>query len=580
MKLALSLITRWWLFCRRKDPHEAIQLMSLATNDPYAQEPERFQLSCIWALIARILSHPSALIAYKCAMSLVKKSFTFAPTASVQYARLVALGENCHNMPLDYASLQINLGQFEEAIETLERGRTLFWSELRGFRTPMIQLIEDRDSPLAQRFSEINRELEELTVSIAPSGRPDVGGAISPGVELTDPFGLFVLKQRKLVEERDALISHIQCLPGLEGFLEAPPFATLRVAASRGPVVLINHCKWRSHILIVFSNSLPCAIPTVHGFYDRANKLRDELVKARWLHGLESKEYQDSLCSVLEGLYELVGEPVIKKLRVLGVPEQSRIWWCPTSVFCSLPLHAMGPIQSDDGCKRYFLDLYIPSYTTSLSALIDSHRAGPQTLEKPSLLLVAQPDFSLPVRREIKHIQRAFNSRVTVKSLISSEAIPTSVIEGLRGCRFAHFACKGALEPGEPFEAGFVLAGGSRLTLLDIVRCQFPNAEFAFLSSCHTAEITDGSIPDEALHLTAAMQCCGFRSVVGTMWAMADIDGKDLAKNFYKSLFASQEAGVPYHERSAGALRDAIQKLRGKRGITLERWVNYVHYGG
>jgi hypothetical protein len=60
---------------------------------------------------------------------------------------------------------------------------------------------------------------------------------------------------------------------------------------------------------------------------------------------------------------------------------------------------------------------------------------------------------------------------------------------------------------------------------------------------------------------------------------MADTDGRDLAKSFYKSLFSSQETGVPYYERSAGALRDATQKLRGKRGITLERWVNFVHYG-
>ncbi|KAI9450791.1 hypothetical protein F5148DRAFT_986813, partial [Russula earlei] len=35
-------------------------------------------------------------------------------------------------------------------------------------------------------------------------------------------------------------------------------------------------------------------------------------------------------------------------------------------------------------------------------------------------------------------------------------------------------------------------------------------------------------IADEALHLTAAMQYCGFRSVVGTMWGMADSDGPEL----------------------------------------------------
>jgi CHAT domain-containing protein len=284
---------------------------------------------------------------------------------------------------------------------------------------------------------------------------------------------------------------------------------------------------------------------------------------------------------VLKGLYELIGEPVIERLQELGVPEQSRIWWCPTSVFCSLPLHAMGPIPSDDICKQYFSDLYIPSYTPSLSALIESRETTPQITEGPSLLLVAQPEDSLPgVKGEVRVIERALKScQIEVTGLISSEATPSSVLEGLRGGQFAHFACHGVLATGKPFEASFKLHGNSRLTLLDIARSRLPNAAFAFLSCCHAAEITEESVADEALHLTAAMQYYGFRSVVGTMWEMADTDERDLAKNFYKLLFSSQNSSVPYYERSAGALRDAVQKLRCKQGVILERWVNFVHYG-
>jgi hypothetical protein len=36
------------------------------------------------------------------------------------------MGEDCQTVPLDYASYQINLGQFEEAVETLEQWRALF----------------------------------------------------------------------------------------------------------------------------------------------------------------------------------------------------------------------------------------------------------------------------------------------------------------------------------------------------------------------------------------------------------------------------------------------------------------------
>jgi CHAT domain-containing protein len=582
-KLAKSLLTRERLLGQIEDRHEAIRLITMVIDNQHAREPDRFALACNWATHARSVDHPTTLIAYKTALLSMKKSFklSFAPTVSIQHTRLVAMGEACQTMPLDYASFQIHLSRFEEAIETLEQGRALIWSEMRNLRIPMSQNIE-ADPPLAMRLTEINQELESITTSIAPSVRLRMDDGVTPDGNGTGPFGQLVGKQRKLVEERDALISQIQGQPGFEGFLKMPPFGTLRSAASRGPIILINHCRWRSDILIIFHHLLPCSIPNADDFYARANKLRDELVEAR-KHGLDSDEYQDALCSVLKDLYGLVGEPVIKRLRMLGVPEQSRIWWCPTSVFCSLPLHAMGPIPSNDaGRPRYFSDLYVPSYTPSLSALIESRRASPQMLEKPSLLLVDQPEDLPSAKGEIEVIQRALKARVTVKCLVSSESTPPSVVEGLRGSQFAHFACHGVLETGKPFEACFKLHGGSRLTLLDIVQSRLPDAEFAFLSCCHAAEITEDSIADEALHLTAAMQYCGFRSVVGTMWAMADTDGQGLAKSFYGSLFSSRETGVPalpYYERSAHALRDATQKLRMKRGITLERWVNFVHYG-
>jgi hypothetical protein len=562
--------------------------MPLALRSPYASGPDQFEHSCDWAYLARRIQDPSVLIAYRSAMSLMQKSLSFAPTVPIQHGCLATMEEHCQCMPLDYASYQIILGQFEDAIETLEQGRALLWSEMRGFRTPIAQLVNE-DSPLAKRLSEINQELEALAKSLTPSAKPEVGGG-DVGRNGMDPFGRLIIKQRKLVDERDALI---RGQPGLERLykLGVPSsFNTLRTAASpRGPVILINHSRWHSDILIIFHNSLPCALPTVDDFYDRANELHDKLMKARKVDGLDSAKYQHALRTVLRELYELVGQPVLKRLRVLGVPEQSRIWWCPTSVFCSLPLHAMGPIPSEDmplkpskPSKRYFSDLFIPSYTPSLSALLESrsttstHALDPKP---PSLLLVAQPGEFLPgVWGEIEIMHKL---KIPVTTLISKQATVPSVLEGLRDHRLAHFACHGNLETGKPFDASFQLDGEERLTLLDIVRSRLPNAEFAFLSCCHTAEITDESIADEALHLTAAMQYCGFRSVVGTMWAMADTDGQDLAENFYKSLFSSssRQQGVPYYERSAQALRDAARKLRRKEGITLERWVNFVHYG-
>ncbi|KAI9433884.1 hypothetical protein H4582DRAFT_2101246 [Lactarius indigo] len=440
-----------------------------------------------WASFARGFrrTFESVSTAYESAMVLMQDTLLFAPTLQLQHATLVKLPDESHRMPLDYASYWINLHQLGQAIQTLERGRALLWSQMSHFRTSVDQLLEV-DPDLAYKFA--------------------------------------------------------AAFPGFHGFLESPLFDTLRSAASSGPVIIINHSSWRSDILVLH-NASPSIITTPHDFYDRARGLKDKLSDSRHKYGLSSREYDETLASVLAELYELVGKACYQPTPVSFKYQNS-----PGSggarhpcFFRSLSMPWVR-FQLMTGEKRYFLDLYICSYTPTLSALIRSRDRGPspQSLGRPSLLLVAQPDLSLPtVGGEIQVIQ-ALDAEVT--GLISEAATPAAE---------------------KPFDAGFELHGGERLTLLEIVRSDLPTAEFAFLSACHTAEY------------------CGFKSVIGTMWAMVDEDGRDLAKHFYKALFSTSRRteGIPYHERSAKALQFAVKKLRRKRHISLERWVNFVHYG-
>jgi CHAT domain-containing protein len=566
---------------RTQDLDESLEILSQYVSSTYASLPSRLLLACKWAYYARSTRHPTISSAYETALALMQDSPFFSPTLQLQHSALARndIDGIIHGLPLDYASYRVDQRQLEEAIVILERGRALLWSEMRHLRVPIDQLL-DAYPDLAHKFGAANRGLEELTKSIPPSHELSMDDDAADGFEAVDPFGRLVLKQRNLLKERAKLISQIQALPGFDSFLASPSIDAIRSAASSGPVIIINHSRWRSDILVLLHNMPPSLIPTPDDFFERACALKDKLLDSRQKYGLDSNEYDEDLASVLAELYTLVGQPVIDRLRQLQVPGQSRVWWCPTSVFGSLPLHAMGPIPSNDGETLYFLDLYICSYTPTLSALIESRRRDSvlRSSGRPSIMLVAQQGPSLPtVGGEIQVVQ-ALDTQVT--SLISEAATPATVIDYINHHRFVHFACHGKLEAGKPFEAGFELYGGARLTLLEIMRAHLPTAEFAFLSACHTAEMTEGSVMDEGLRLAAAVQYCGFRSVVGTMWAMADIDGPDLAKQFYKVLFSdSRWGGEPYHERSAKALRFAVKKLRRKRGITLERWVNFVHYG-
>ena len=575
-----SLTLRLKSLLRYQDFLELMQLSSELANDGSGEIFTRFEKSCRWATAARHcrrlgITNPSAPIAYETAMSLLQETLVFSPTLQTQHHRIVEVLRKVGKFPADYASYQIENGQVKQAIETLERGRALIWSEMRGLRSSTDQ-FRAADPVLADKFVDVNRRLESVTMSVAQSDDNDGRREHS--------ISHLVLTQRRLLEERNSLITHIQSLPGFEHFLKPPSFDVLNSAASRGPVIIINQSQevFPSHIIILQKNSPPSIISTPSSFYDHANRLESELLRVRKKpEGPGSEEYGHTLAYVLSELYNLVGKSVIEELRRLEVPKKSRVWWCPTGAFCSLPLHAMGPIPSDDGNGVYFSDMYIPSYTPTLSALIESRKRGSlsDTSDnlKPSILLVAQPDTLHGAFGEIKAIEA---TKTPVKSLISAMATPETVIEGLRDHRFAHFVCHGLLEAGKPFEASLELHKAN-LTLLAIVRSQLPAAEFAFLAACHTAELTEGSAADEGLHLAAAMQYCGFRSVVGTMWAMADTDGADLSKHFYKAIFVDKadQGGVPYHERSALALQIAVKKLRKKRGMTLERWVNFVHYG-
>jgi CHAT domain-containing protein len=573
-RLPVSLIDRWRLLGHKQDLDDSMYLLQLATDDHSATIPQRLEQAYFWASHARDSGHPSLPIAYQRAMSFMQSFATFAPTLEIQHAHLVSK-ENISKMPLEHASYLIHIGQLEQAVETLEHGRALLWSEMRGFRNSTDQLRRARPA-LANQLAKINKKLEILATSVLQTANDRNRGLVDNGEG--DEFGRILKEQRLALEERDALVSQVRGLSGFETFLKAPQFDSLRAAAARGPVIIINHCRWRSDILILLHHSPPSLIPIADGFYDHANKLKDNLVKIRSKYSPGSKEYEDTLRSTLKDLYTLVGQPVIERLRELKIPEQSRVWWCPTSALCALPLHAMGPIISDGTRELYFSDIYISSYTPTLSALIQSSVPSMLTSNRASLLLVGRPNDDLPgVWKEMRAIEKLLGN--SMHTLVSEDATSDNVMEALPDHPFLHLACHGNLETGKPFEAWFKLEGKDRLTLLDIVRSQLPSAEFAFLSACHSAELTDKSIADEALHLAAAMQYCGFRSVVGTLWAVVDEDGPELAKSLYKSLSSGEGNKTPAYMGSAQAFRNAVQKLRRKRGVSLERWVNFVHYG-
>jgi CHAT domain-containing protein len=244
-----------------------------------------------------------------------------------------------------------------------------------------------------------------------------------------------------------------------------------------------------------------------------------------------------------------------------------------------LPIHAAGLYQSafNAVCLSEFC---VVSYAPTINALLDSNRApAPSSRSKAKLLLAtASAPFVMSPLPSVDKEAKLIIETVPTGSLVSPIPVNTAedVLRLLPEATILHLACHGQQNAVHPLESGFIMQD-KMIKVADLIRLNLPRARLAFLSACETAQ-GDVGRPDEALHLAATMLYAGFKSVVGTMWSMDDIDGPVVAETLYSALFDGDGDGdidfdvVPY------ALDAAVQKLRA-RSLGVSRWASYVHIG-
>ncbi|EJC99025.1 uncharacterized protein FOMMEDRAFT_161236 [Fomitiporia mediterranea MF3/22] len=576
--LALSLFCRFETFGSMDNLEECIQLLKCATEYEFSSLIQRLHIARQWTTVAQSHAHHSTARAYQVAMFLLQRVLVIRPTLHAQRDFLEE-EKNYRTLTLNAAAYAIEGNRLEEAVEILEQGRGLLWSQMRGFRTSLDDLAET-NRELADRFRNVSHQLESLVTSPTELQLDSSIAGSSSSVSMHREQILFEEKRKlkmRLSKQQEGLINEIRRLPGFENFLTATPFRVLRRAASEGPVIVINHCKYRSDAFIVLyrEDVAVVCVPLDREFYQDIMKLCLEFCITRVHSGVSSPEYDTILCRIMKTLWDRVVSKVVKKLEELGIPKGSRIWWCPTSVLSALPFHAAGPFEDADGAAKYLLDDYVSSYTPTLGALINARSR--ENTRKPTMLIVGDTITLKSTEAEIRAIHKKTQSYVpSHTALLNERASRKRVLKRLQKATWIHFACHGHLGRGS-LDSSFRLSDGG-LTLLDIIRANLPNAELAFLSACHTAEQYPCYSYDEVLQLAAAVQFSGFRSVIGTMWEMYDPDGPLLASEVY-SYMGKYEDGEVIYKRSAAALRKAVLKLRVEDDVLTERWVNLVHIG-
>lgn len=160
------------------------------------------------------------------------------------------------------------------------------------------------------------------------------------------------------------------------------------------------------------------------------------------------------------------------------------------------------------------------------------------------------------------------------EDLLETSATCNQVLKCLPDHPWIHFACHGLHNDDKPFESAFMLYDGG-LTLRDFLTAHPGFSGLAFLSACETAAFSL-TAPNEVLHLSAAVQFCGFANVIGTQWPVKDVFASKLADVFYRELFC--EGNSVTLASSAEALHSSLMKLKDS-GVPVEDLITFIHIG-
>ncbi|KAG2080567.1 CHAT domain-containing protein, partial [Suillus cothurnatus] len=292
-------------------------------------------------------------------------------------------------------------------------------------------------------------------------------------------------------------------------------------------------------------------------------------------------ESRTDLIALPRIIWDEIMLPIVNVLEhVLKLKRRSRIWLCPTAAFTSIPLHAANPfLTKPDRSKEPCLeDLYICSYTPTLSALVRSRQLMKKRVP-PSFVAIGQGQPGagkgkelLAVDSELELVYKLVPATANRTSISGDAATRAGALEALQQNTWVHLACHGKQDRIQPYDSHFVMKD-KHLTLLNIMEKDIPHAEFAFLSACHTA-VGDEETPDEVIHLAAGLQFLGFKSVIGTLWEVDDAVAKHVVEAFYQYMFRD---GVMDCTKAAWALNCATHSVKTK--VPLEQRMVFVHIG-
>ncbi|KAG1793810.1 CHAT domain-containing protein [Suillus variegatus] len=562
-------------YCMQYNPADlalAVDNFRLASRHPTQGFPNCIIQAYEWAVAAEQHGHGSALEAYSAFLELLDAHLATQLSATSQHEAAAAF-HYARSLPVDAASCAIRHDDLPRTVELVEQGRGQQWSLASRLRTP-VEDLKSANLTLVCNYLELSKR-----VSNAAQSSATITDRAAADREATE--------YRRLTRQWEATVAEIRDLPVFSQFLLPPSCEDLQAAACQGPVIILIASQYSCSTIIVPTSGDPHHVPLPSVTLADLTNIKDCFARAiRDSSWMNPGELRTDLIVLSQIIWDQIMLPIINVLKhVLKLKCRSRIWLCPTAAFTSIPLHAAHPFQTKadrSGKEPCLEDLYICSYTPTLLALIRSR----QLMKKRApLSFVAigqgQPGAGkgkalLAVDSELELVHKLVPVTANCTTISGNAATQAGTLSALQQNTWVHLACHGKQDPKQPYDSHFVMRD-EHLMLLNIMERHLLQAEFAFLSACHTT-IGNEETPNEVIHLAAGLQFSGFKSIIGTLWEVDDSVATHVIEAFYKYMFGDlKDGGVMDCTKVAWALNCAMHSVKTK--VPLEQRMVFVHIG-
>jgi tetratricopeptide (TPR) repeat protein len=209
------------------------------------------------------------------------------------------------------ATCAIRQGRFDEAVELLDLGRSVFWQQASSLRVELAELKEI-DPELADELERVGQKLDVSNFSGWLLHTEEQNAE----VDSTEDIGK---QRRRLVGEWEVLLERVRRLPYFENFLKPAPFRQLCQAAAGGHVIIINVSGYGVDTLIFDDIHQIEHVPLPHTDMEQLSELAGELLSRRPTNASEARRRKYTsryLMPTLRHAWNDIVVPIFNKIQV------------------------------------------------------------------------------------------------------------------------------------------------------------------------------------------------------------------------------------------------------------------------